>query len=716
MAQQLKTKLTFVRRLIRSRRFHEALTELQSVDRSELSGSDLGEYYLVRGRAAVFGGVNEFLPDDLDNAIELFRHGPGSREFAEAKYLLGTWLATNGRHDEAKDVLLEAYASFLRCGSESQCAETLNRLSYVSFQQGNVAKTITDLERCADIYARIGDSKNEIPVRQNRCYVLYVAGRLCESLSGYSDIEPSVRGLGDRSSLIFYEMSAIPHALKGDIRTARKTIAKAKPFLDDYPREKAIYFENLGLINILDGKYPEAERALNQGLELSLKIAPESALVSQIKRLFGDLYVATQQWDKAEKYTREGLKVAEKIGERIEIAACQRIFAQIENHRGNSDMAREWFRKAIELFSVIGANYELAVTRYLAGVSGLYQNGERQAFLWMAREYFAEEEVKPYLEKVDAALAVGRAAEPSVRNISPNGAPTIIAESAAMKKVLTLARRVAPSNMTILLTGQTGTGKDLLAHYIHHYSGRQGEFVPVNTAAIPNDLAEAELFGHCKGAFTSAHSDRVGLIEQAEGGTLYLNEIADASPQFQAKLLEVIETKRVRRLGGNGSRPLSVRIIAATNHDLQQRIADGLFRLDLYHRLNEIPIELPPLSERPEDIEPLVRHFLELAGANGTGVKAEATLTEVLCGRSWPGNVREFEAVVKRLWLSSAGDITRMIELAESVAVESQREELLEVLRDADWNRREAARLLGVSEGTIRYRIRKLDLEEPHRS
>jgi DNA-binding NtrC family response regulator len=279
-----------------------------------------------------------------------------------------------------------------------------------------------------------------------------------------------------------------------------------------------------------------------------------------------------------------------------------------------------------------------------------------------------------------------------------------------MKKVLSLTRRVAPSNMTVLLTGETGTGKDLLARYIHHYSGCRGKFVPVNAAAIPNDLVEAELFGHCQGAFTNAVGDRTGLIEQADRGTLYLNEIADTSPQFQAKLLEVIETKEVRRLGGNGSRPLSVRIIAATNHDLQQRIADGLFRLDLYHRLNEIPIELPPLSERPEDIAPLVRHFLERIGDDGPGHKDGSKLADALFGKSWPGNVRELEAVVKGLWLSSGGNVELMLKLAAQRRFEDDRAGLLSLLEETDWNRREVARRLGVSEATVRKRISRYNL------
>ena len=705
----MKTILKQTRELIAKRRFADALERLSKVTPSRLEARDRGEYYVLRAKARLFQGSATCVEPDIARAIDVLRHSAETALFAEAKYLMGRWLSLHGRHVEAKEVLLEAYASFLRSEQYPQCAETLNRLSYVSLQLGHVGSARSDLEKCISLYSHVGDQRNCMAVTQNLLYVLFVAGELSQSIARYTESESSIVSLDNRSALMFYEMSAIPHALKGDIKTARKIVAKAKPFLDDYPREKAIYFENLGLINILDGKYAQAEKALNQGLELSLKIAPESALVSQIKRLYGDLYVATQQWDKAEQYTREGLKVAEKIGERIEIAACQRIFARIENHRGNTDKAREWFRKAIELFGVIGANYELAITRYLAGVSGLYQNGERQAFLWMAREYFAEEEVKPYLEKVDAALAGGRPSRP----VSKDNAPTIIAESKAIRDLVLRADNIASADMTILLTGPTGTGKDLFARYIHAVSGRKGEFVPVNAAAIPNDLVEAELFGHTKGAFTGATECRTGLIEQADNGTLYLNEIADASPQLQAKLLEVIETKEVRALGGNGSRPVSVRIIAATNHDLQQRIADGHFRADLYHRLNEIPIHLPPLSERREDIPALVEYFLGCGGCscrtngNAESIERLGFLFSIL---DYPGNVRELKYRVEELAMRSGGDIGRMVDLLLGADYLSEREWLERVLERTGWNRSQAARCLGLAESTVRKRIRRYSL------
>ncbi|MEW5925767.1 MAG: sigma-54 factor interaction domain-containing protein, partial [Candidatus Zixiibacteriota bacterium] len=216
---------------------------------------------------------------------------------------------------------------------------------------------------------------------------------------------------------------------------------------------------------------------------------------------------------------------------------------------------------------MIKSRYELAVTRYLAAKSGIYDDGERSAMLYLAREYFQSEDVHKFVDKIDRELNARPKVE--IRNKkTDNDAPVFIAASPKMKKIVELAENVAQSDLNILLTGPTGAGKDQLAKYIHYCSGRKGEFVTVNSAAIPDSMVESELFGYRKGAFTGADSNRMGLMLRSSGGTLYLNEIADATPECQAKLLEVIETKSVRPLGGDDRINVDLRIIAATNHDL----------------------------------------------------------------------------------------------------------------------------------------------------
>ena len=268
---------------------------------------------------------------------------------------------------------------------------------------------------------------------------------------------------------------------------------------------------------------------------------------------------------------------------------------------------------------------------------------------------------------------------------------------------------MAPSDMSVLLTGETGTGKDLFAEYIHRASGRTGKFVSVNCAAIPDDIAEAELFGNSRGAYTGAARSRTGLIETADKGTLYLNEIAESTPSFQAKLLEVLESKKVRRLGENKKRPVDFRLIAATNRNLEDEARKHGFRVDLYHRLRQIPIHLPPLREREGDIRILLEYFLKEAGlktSNGDMRKALGAIATTLESQDWVGNVRELRSWVSRMWLESGGDFNRLARLADGDE-DKRREKLLEALDGTNGNRSEAARILGVSEATIRRWIQR---------
>ncbi len=617
-------------------------------------------------------------------------------------------MSSVGQYAEAKEALIEAHINYVRCRDHKGIARSLNRLSYVYFQLGDIDAAIESLEKCAKQYHQVDDISNESTVLMNLAALCFRAGKLQKSISLYHQIIGQLEG---KDILIAFYNSSIPYALKGDYKTALETIQKTQPELQTYVRDQAIYYENLGLISILRGDYNRAENALNAGLKMSLEIAPESSLVSQIKRLLGDLYVATRKWRLAEKFAREALAVAEKISERVEIAACYRIFAQIEQHKNDDEKARMWFERAIDIFTQIGSLYELAVTRYLAATSGLYESGERTAMLYLAREYFQSEEVSHYVEKIDAQLRRIHIPKRTPANKSGFPCPKVIAVNKEFREILELAKEAARSELSILLTGPTGTGKDILAEFIHYHSGRTGKFVKMNSAAIQNTLMESELFGSTRGAFTGS-KDRIGLLEEAADGTFFLNEIADSSPEVQAKLLEALEFHHVKRLGENKVRKVNFRLITATNRDLLELIGKDRFRADLYHRLNEINIDLPPLKDRKEDIPMLTRHFLTFAGFDLTDAteKELDELGSIFMRRIWPGNIRELKAEIQRLWMMARGDIKKIIEYALKRNEDIEREELITALQMAGGNYVKAAKILGVSEGTIRYRIKKYKL------
>ena len=234
----------------------------------------------------------------------------------------------------------------------------------------------------------------------------------------------------------------------------------------------------------------------------------------------------------------------------------------------------------------------------------------------------------------------------------------IVGDSAALRRVLKEVETVAPTGSTVLIRGETGTGKELVARALHERSPRQSRsFIKLNCAAIPTGLLESELFGHEKGAFTGAISQKIGRFELAHQGTLFLDEVGDIPPELQPKLLRVLQEQEFERLGGTKTIKVDVRLLAATHRDLAKMVADGRFRQDLYYRLNVFPLVLPPLRERPDDIPRLVRHFTQqFARRMGRRIETiPSAVMEALVRYSWPGNVRELQNVIERAVILSAG-------------------------------------------------------------
>jgi DNA-binding NtrC family response regulator len=253
----------------------------------------------------------------------------------------------------------------------------------------------------------------------------------------------------------------------------------------------------------------------------------------------------------------------------------------------------------------------------------------------------------------------------------------IIAESGAMRQVCEMIERVAPTDATVLIYGESGTGKELVARAIHAYSSRKKKnFLAINCAALPEPLLESELFGHMKGAFTGATSDKQGLFEVVDGGTIFLDEIGSMPMGIQAKLLRVLQDKEIRRVGGNENIAVDMRVLAATNSRLETLIENGTFREDLYYRLSVIPIEVKPLRERPEDILPMVYHFIkEELGENAEIPTIEADVVSVLEQYPWPGNVRELQNALKHALTFAKDKVITMAclppKIASSVRVDS---------------------------------------------
>ncbi len=307
-----------------------------------------------------------------------------------------------------------------------------------------------------------------------------------------------------------------------------------------------------------------------------------------------------------------------------------------------------------------------------------------QAYRAGAMEYLP----KPFdLDEVRALARRVRPAPVSVKSDKPASRDgIIIGRSAAMQQLFRTLGRVAASDLTVLITGESGTGKELVAHVLHQQSRRVGKpFVPINTAAIPADLLEAELFGHEKGAFTGADRARPGRFEQADGGTLFLDEIGDMPAGLQVKLLRVLEEGAIQRVGSREDRHVNVRLLAATHQNLQQKIKQGTFREDLYYRLNVIPVHIPPLRERKDDIPQLAEHMLQ-AASEELNMRTPILLdeaVELLRGYDWPGNVRELKNVMRRLALLTPGAAITLSDVALALGHKDNNTQAEETLSEA---------------------------------
>jgi len=311
----------------------------------------------------------------------------------------------------------------------------------------------------------------------------------------------------------------------------------------------------------------------------------------------------------------------------------------------------------------------------------------------------------------------------------------IIGRSAAMREIFHTVERVAPTRATVLLAGESGVGKDMIARAIHQHSPRaKRPFVKINCTALPENLMESELFGYEKGAFTGATTSKPGRFELADGGTAFLDEIGDVPGNIQVKLLRILQERQFERLGSNMTRSVDVRVIAATNVDLRAALEEGRFREDLYYRLNVVPISIPPLRNRKEDIPFLAMHFVhKLANELGsTANQISPAAMDRLLEHSWPGNVRELENTIERSLVLASGETLQAADIRieaprQSTITQNQQTPLLpegetlehweqmmirEALRRANGNKSRAARMLGLTRNALRYRLSQMGLED----
>jgi len=549
------------------------------------------------------------------------------------------------------------------------------------------------------------------------------------------------------------------HRLTRDFNSARKNLMHAYTMACDLkiPREECLSLEFLGDVFRDEGKPEEARRYYQRGLAIAREIAPEGDLVMELLRREGECLVDEGRTGEGLEVLARALSHTRKLGDRFEEGVTLRCLARGLLQAGDVEHAREYADEACGKLEEIDARHEHAIARLAAAeimlrLSESPSVAEPRDALDGAWEHslvaqgicrsLAIEHWTDAVKRVQSRIAKRRAEELRYAGAREKTKPgetykpgdVIIAESRGMQEVMQAVRAFAPYDEALLLTGETGTGKEVIAQRIHRESLRKDKpFVAVNVTAVPQTMFEREFFGNVKGAFSGADHDRQGLAARADTGTLFLDEIGELPSATQAKLLRLLQDGSYFCLGDPVERRADLRVIAATNIDLERAVSEGRFREDLYFRLAFLAIPIPPLRERPEDIRPLLDHFLSLSA--GRRVTADQYFNDqslrLLAGYGWPGNVREVALVARRAFISQQtfGHVEVEVGTGEDTMVLGgpglagvaggrsgdpaplSRARILLALEEAGGNRTAAAERLGVARATLYRRLTKLGLD-----
>lgn len=514
-----------------------------------------------------------------------------------------------------------------------------------------------------------------------------------------------------------------------------------------FSREEAICLEYIGDCHLLQKDFRQALDCYSAAQKIAEATAPRGDLIPELGQRIGEAMVNLGDPNGAILACERGLRVARETGDRYEECATHRVLAMANWATGNPRKGLRLAAEGIELARSYEIPYELARALQWAGEARLQGNsddertlGRRQ--LWEARATYERLGLTHQTRQIEKLLGFEtqpepQPDEPGVASLAglehlDRGAMRfgIITCSPEVSDAVATIQSVAPSRIPVLIMGQSGVGKELFAKALHLMSDRRkAPFIAVNCGAVSPSLVDSEFFGHERGAFTGAISTREGLIASAHQGTLFLDEIGELSPGAQSTLLRVLETGELRPLGRDDVRTIDVRIVAATNASLEELVDRGVFRRDLYYRLNGVSVALPPLQEREEDIRALFRYFwAQAAAASKKSLTLADDIEAMLCAYSWPGNVRELkheiarvialaeggaivnrEAFLPRQSAKSADALRRQRE--RRAEVDEEREAILRALRAHQGNKAEAARSLGnMKRTTLIYKIQTLQI------
>jgi transcriptional regulator with PAS, ATPase and Fis domain len=777
-----ETHLTSMESLVEQGEYVQALEEIERIKkdpgRVTTSEQKADLSYLASLCLYNLGRYKEALESAVF-AFETFKDTSENKKVAQIQDIRGRISLSLGDTKSAELHLGDAISTYRRIGNQSEMLKSYNLLARIYFIRGDFKKALEYLGEAKEISEKVGDHKRNARLYGNmgRVYTLLGEWEKAEKNLKVS-LNFNQKG-GDELSLCRDLLSlGFTKCLKRDFSHSKEFLSKALELAqkNDFLREMAIYHEYAGLLAHSENDQNTARDHFLKAIEIGQMAAPEGDINNQTYRLLAELQVDQGAFEEALVSSQKSLEISKSLGEKVEEGAAYRVLARVYYARNEKDLCSEYFTRSIACLQQVGAKYELATTYLEAGRTETFDYYKRIGFLSNAESLFRDSSSIYHLGQVNLSIAQllleqrdpGRAqvffAEAEtlfkqskdhrelreVRELrqtieqdlfqasmvaKSNGKVTfdnLVTQNVEMREIIVKLKQVMDYDISILLEGETGTGKDLLAKSIHFSCQRKdNRFVAINCAALPESLLENELFGHKRGAYTSADKDQAGLFEEAEGGTLYLDQVEEIPMPTQVKLLRAIEEKEITRLGDTKPRKINVRIISSSIEDLKEAAKNGRFRQDLYFRLNTFGIKIPPLRQRKEDIPPLVRHFLKEYGVDEKRIKMferNGTLKRFF-EYGWPGNVRELENEIKRMVvLAQAGGkdpcgflsdklvrkqaFSNGTSLFDEVA-EFEKEKIIEALKQCNWIKLRAAKVLGIPEATLRNKMKKHDISAP---
>jgi len=773
----LQAKLDYIELLVKEQKFSQALAEVKEQETLKVSFSsqlEKGRFlYLSAWTLYNLGRYPEALTE-AKVAYDIFRFSSDNKSIGEVQHLLGSVYQAQGDFPKAETELRDAIAAFRRIDYHLGMANCLNKLANLYFVKSDYPQTINYLKKALVATQPSGDLKMKSRILGNLGRTYTLLGEISRAEENLKlNLEANLKFNDEINASKAYLALGYASLQKRDLDSARTYFEKALKLIEknNLPRELAIYHEYSGELAFIEGNYLEAEVHYQKVLEIAEKISPQGDLFNQGQRLMAELKLAQGEYTRALKAASSSLEVSLQLEDQLEQGAVYRIKAQIYDALREEDKAQKFLSRALETFKEIKNNFELGKTYLAAGELKCIDNFTQLKFLSKAEDLFGElklnyflgstylklathlyqqqEEGKALLflqeaEKIFKEASYGTDLKACLflknqieRKISQDKTKkaiqtytfeNIVTKNHKLKEILDIVKQFKDTDLSILIEGETGVGKDLLAQIIHYQSKRGNhKFVAVNCAAIPETLLENQLFGYQKGAYTGADKDKPGLIELADGGTFYLDEIAEAPLSIQVKLLRVLETKEVYRLGDNEGKKIDVRFIASTNREIGKAIAEGKFREDLYYRLAGLNLKLPALRERKEDIPHLIGYFLAEVGLDLSFLENK-DIYQGFLEYDWPGNIRELENEIKKTLVlidwkddkvfnilqEKLKNLTKRHSKATSLAEkveEFEKNLILEALRATGGVKSRAARLLNIPESTLRHKVEAYHLE-----